>query len=151
MAEGDRGITVDASPSHEDLAGVERGLGDYNRRFIGPPDRCPLSFVLRDAGGVVRGGLIGDTARGWLHVDELWADESLRGRGWGSRLLAAAERGARERGCRRAYLDTATFQAPGFYEKHGYREVGRIADFHSGFDIVYLIKSLAPPDEPRDG
>src|SRR5712692_3247481 len=49
-------------------------------------------------------------ATSWLHIDNLWLDEALRGCGWGRRLLATAERVAVRRGCRGAWLDTRSFQ-----------------------------------------
>lgn len=142
-------LVFEAEPSGDDVRVVGRGLNAFNRPFLGSDDYRPLVAFLRDVDGAIRGGLVGDTAYGWLHVDVIWMEEDIRGQGWGSRLLAGAEGEAVARGCRRAYLDTATFQAPGFYEKHGYREVGRITDFRYGHDIVYLTKKLDPTEGAR--
>jgi GNAT superfamily N-acetyltransferase len=46
-----------------------------------------------------------------------------RGAGLGARLLEEFEAEARSRGCRRVFVTSFTFQAPGFYERHGYREI----------------------------
>ena len=40
------------------------------------------------------------------------------------------------------YLDTFTFQAPAFYEKHGYREFGRLDDAVHGHARIWLAKRL---------
>ena len=48
-----------------------------------------------------------------------------RGLGLGTRLLEAFEAEARARGCRRVFVTSFTFQAPGFYERAGYREIFR--------------------------
>ena len=66
-----------------------------------------------------------------------------RDQGHGSRLLAAAEDGARRRGCRSAHLDTLSFQAERFYLKHGYTEFGRLPDLPVGHSRVYMRKALA--------
>jgi ribosomal protein S18 acetylase RimI-like enzyme len=68
--------------------------------------------------------------------------EELRGQAFGSRLLAAVEAEARRRGCKRAVVETSSFQAPGFYERHGYEEFGRVA-FGTGRDArIFLRKEL---------
>ena len=51
--------------------------------------------------------------------------DDQRGTGVGSRLLAQFEQAAVERGARRVFVTSFTFQAPGFYEKHGYSEIFR--------------------------
>lgn len=140
-------VTVDPAPTEADLAAVEAGLSAYNQRFIGPPDRRPLARVLRAVGGTIRGGLVGDTSRGWLYVDYLWVADELRGSGWGSRLLAEAEGEAVARGCHRAYLETNDYQAPDFYLRRGYAVVGRIPDFSGDHDRLYLTKHLMTDGE----
>ena len=56
--------------------------------------------------------------------------------------MSEAEGAARQQGCRGAYLDTATFQAPKFYERLGYREFGRPVDFPPGHSRIWLVKRL---------
>jgi hypothetical protein len=40
-------------------------------------------------------------------------------------LIAESERSAAARGARRVFVTSFTFQAPGFYERQGYREIFR--------------------------
>lgn len=88
-------------------------------------------------------GLTGRTWAYWLHVDLLWVDAPHRGSGLGARLLAEAERTARtERACTRSRLETWDFQAPGFYRKQGYEEIGRVADYPPGVTEFILVKDL---------
>jgi len=75
-----------------------------------------------------------------VEVHWLWVAEAYRGRGVGSELLGRAEEDARRNYCRGVYLDTFTFQAPAFYDKHGYREFGRIDDFPQGHSRIWLAK-----------
>ena len=50
--------------------------------------------------------------------------------------------GARERGCIGVYLDTYSFQARPFYERHGYAVVGVLPDMPPGGAMYYLAKRL---------
>ncbi|HVX55492.1 GNAT family N-acetyltransferase [Nocardioides sp.] len=54
-----------------------------------------------------------------------WVREDVRRTGVGSRLLTAFESEAKARGADRVFVTSFTFQAPGFYERHGYRELFR--------------------------
>jgi GNAT superfamily N-acetyltransferase len=101
-----------------------------------------LSIYARDESGVVRGGLTGSSYYDWLFVKWLWVAEPFRRQGFGSKLLNRAEEVARERKVGAVYLDTFTFQAPGFYEKHGYREFGRLDDAVHGHARIWLAKRL---------
>lgn len=145
--------TIDDEPTDEEVEAVERGLAAFNASVMGPSDRRDLKLVIRDADGVVRAGLIGDTARGWLYIETLWVDEAHRGLGWGSRLLERAEREATARGCRGIVLDTASYQAPEFYRRRGYVEYASLRDYVPGYHMHYLKKELVPtaPGEVAPG
>lgn len=49
---------------------------------------------------------------------------------------------AKERGCRYAFLDTFSFQAPAFYEKHGYMSVFTLEEYPVTGKRYYLTKTL---------
>jgi len=103
----------------------------------------PLEVWALDGQGAVAGGLTGRTWAYWLHVDLLWVDARHRGSGLGSRLLAEAERVARtERACTRSRLETWDFQAPDFYRKQGYEEIGRVEEYPPGVTEFILVKQL---------
>ncbi|MFE2293352.1 GNAT family N-acetyltransferase [Streptomyces sp. NPDC059452] len=103
----------------------------------------PLEVWALDEDGAVAGGLTGRTWAYWLHVDLLWVDARHRGSGLGTRLLAEAERVARtERACTRSRLETWDFQAPEFYRKQGYEEIGRVEDYPPGVTEFILTKRL---------
>ena len=48
----------------------------------------------------------------------------------------------RQRGCKYAFVDTFSFQAPAFYEKHGYREVFTLEDYPYTEKRHYYTKAL---------
>ena len=64
------------------------------------------------------------------------------GLGCGTALLSRAEDIARERGCEVIFLDTYTFQAPGFYRKRGYTALGSMTDAPKGFETMWFAKRL---------
>ena len=117
-------------------------ISNYNKQQAGEDKAQTLCFVLRAPDEEIVGGVIGATYWDWLHVDLMWIKEEFRGRGYGHRLLTAAEDEARQRGAKNAYLDTFTFQAPGFYEKYGYQVFGELADFPTGHKRFFLTKQL---------
>ncbi|MFA7339208.1 MAG: GNAT family N-acetyltransferase [Candidatus Obscuribacterales bacterium] len=139
------GVTVlhTDQPDADHVSEVTRILNDNNQRHGYQWASLPLSVVLKDAQGKIVGGLIGSTNWGWLHVDLLSVDASLRGSGYGTKLLEVAEDIARQRGCSFAYLDTFSFQAQGFYEKHGYQVWGNLEEFPPGASRIFLKKSLS--------
>ena len=55
------------------------------------------------------------------HLDQLLVAKDYRDQGIGSRLLSEFERRCRAAGCHRLTLETAEYQARGFYEKHGFK------------------------------
>ncbi|AVV42206.1 N-acetyltransferase [Streptomyces sp. ID05-04B] len=104
---------------------------------------APLHVWASDRAGGLAGGLVGHTWTTWLHVAHLWVDTRHRGAGLGSRLLAEAERVARdERGCTRVRLETWDFQAPDFYRRQGYEVVCVIEDYPPGVTEFTLTKRL---------
>ena len=120
---------------------ISSKLRACNRERIGPVDRKPLILTLHDDATLI-GGLAGETFMGWLAIDMLWVDSAFRGRGHAPALLEEAEQEARRRGATDCVLDTFSFQAPGFYRKHGYREFGRLDGFPAGHHRHYMTKSL---------
>jgi GNAT superfamily N-acetyltransferase len=89
------------------------------------------------------GGLTGRTSLGLLFIDLFFLPDNLRGDGLGSRLLRLAEDEARQRGCVGAVLYTINFQAPGFYERHGYRVLGTVPCLPPGTSRIFMTKALA--------
>lgn len=122
---------------------IEDGLGHFNRAAGGPSAGRELLLGLFDAtSGEALGGLVGRTSYGILYIDKLFVPETSRGSGVGRELLRAAESEAVARGCVSAMLFTYSFQAPGFYLREGYAELGRVEGGDHGRDRIYLKKAL---------
>jgi len=121
-------------------------LGDEVAARFGPRDEAVFSIVARDGGErPILGGLNGAIHWRWLYVRHLWVAAPWRGQGLGRRLMIAAERLARERGCVGLYLDTFDPAAVAFYERCGFSRCGRIADFPPGHARTFLSKALGAP------
>jgi GNAT superfamily N-acetyltransferase len=107
---------------------IHRGLTAYNTTRFRPSDNNTLDILVRDDNsGEILGGLLGHSSYRLFFLDLFYLPEGLRGAGLGSRIIVVAEDEARRRGCTAAFVYTVTFQAPEFYERHGYRRFGEIA------------------------
>ena len=135
-------ITLLEKPDDSAWEVVGGGISAFNLSHAGSDAPTPLCIVLRDETGATLGGLIGDTYYGWLSVSLMYLREDLRGQGYGEKLLLRAEEEARSRGARDVFLDTFSFQAPGFYQKLGYRIFGELVDFPPGHTRYYMTKRL---------
>jgi len=137
-------VTVTDAPDPQEEDAIRAGLGRFNEEQTGIRDSRPLAVVVRDPETKQpHGGLTGRTSLGLLFIDLFFLPHDLRGGGLGSRLLGLAEDEARKRGCVSAVLYTINFQAPGFYERHGYRVLGTIDCLPPGTSRIFMTKRLA--------
>jgi GNAT superfamily N-acetyltransferase len=125
-------LEITARPPLADRKAVGRGLAAYNRAAHGRLRGTERWILARDLDGAVQAGAKCELAWDWLYLDWLWVAEAWRGQDWGTRLLAETEAMAREAGCLGVHLNTWSFQAPEFYRRQGYAEVGRVADMPPG-------------------
>ncbi|WP_053453401.1 GNAT family N-acetyltransferase [Exiguobacterium sp. BMC-KP] len=88
------------------------------------------------------GGISGEVYWGWLHIEWFFVVEEERGSGLGATLLNRLEEWAREAGVQRIRVETFSFQALPFYERHGFVEVGRIDDYPPGMSYHLLVKQV---------
>jgi ribosomal protein S18 acetylase RimI-like enzyme len=134
--------------SEPPLLTLEKSLLAYNLQTTGLVEYHNVLFCVRDEAHKFCGGVSGYVWGGWLHITMLWLDETVRGRGLGRELLETAEQHARELGCDDVFLNTFDFQAPAFYQKHGYQVFGQLADCPHGYTSFYLRKHLPQRAEP---
>jgi GNAT superfamily N-acetyltransferase len=116
------------------------GLRAFNARVVGNGEGRSLAIALRQGRGIV-GGLTGWTWMGWCFV-ELLLRTNTGAKKYGTAPMQKAEQEARKRGVERIYIDTFSFQAPGFYKKLGYKQFARLKDFPKGHNRYWLKKAL---------
>jgi GNAT superfamily N-acetyltransferase len=137
------GLILTDAPEAAARAVIEDGLSQYNVEQAGYRDWRPLAVLVKDpATGATLGGLVGRTSLGLFFVERFYLPSALRRRDLGSRVLRHAEEEAKRRGCRNVALITMTIQAPGFYARQGYRELGRIPCDPPGHARVFMTKAL---------
>ena len=117
-------------------------IRSYNRSKREAAECEPLNLYVEDEHGQLLAGLVAETFGNWLEIEYLFVKEGLRGQGIGSQLLQQAESEAKKRNCRFAFVNTYQFQAPAFYQKHGYQEVFTLKDYPYTGQRHYYQKEL---------
>ena len=117
-------------------------IRSYNRSKREVAESEPLNLYVEDEHGEIMAGLVAETFGNWLEIEYLFVKEDLRGQGIGSQLLQRAESEAKMRNCRFAFVNTYQFQAPAFYQKHGYKEVFTLKDYPYTGQRHYYQKDL---------
>lgn len=146
MTDDDLVVTVrEGRPElDEQLSGL---LDVVNTARTAPvPAARELTVAVHDGAGTdgeLVAGLSGWTWGEAAGIAMTWVHEERRGQALGTRLLAEFEAEALRRGALRCFVTSFTFQAPGFYERHGYREIFRWEGVPvAGQDDVHLRKEL---------
>lgn len=136
-------ITTHDEPPPADAAIIDQGLDVANAGAAPLHDVQPLGCFARDAAGTVIGGAVGRTWGECAELQQLWVDPSHRGRGLATALVRRFEQQALARGCRRCYLDTFSFQAPGLYRSLGYAPLLQIEGFAPGVVKHTMLRELS--------
>ena len=133
-----------ATRADTDVAELRDALLEFNFATTGYRDGKSLSCFLRDDDGTLVAGIDGFTWGGYARIDYLWVDDGAAGEDSGARCSPRPRPRPRRRGCRTIVLDTHSFQAPGFYPKFGYVEIGTTLDTPVGARQFLFQKTLAP-------
>lgn len=108
-----------------------------------------LTVRITDDTGALAAGISGWTWGVAAGIAMTWVRADARAAGLGSRLLTDFEAEALRRGCTHVFVTSFTFQAPGFYERHGYVEFARWKDVpRAGEADVHLRKDLPGTRDP---
>ena len=136
-------LELSADVSLKEIDALDGQIYRFNMAATGFADGRPLAVFAHDSSGSRVGALAGHTWGGTCEIKYLYIEEATRRRGLGRRLLDCALAEALRRGCSQVVLSTHSFQAPGFYRKLGFVEVGRIPDYPQGHAQIWFVKRLA--------
>jgi GNAT superfamily N-acetyltransferase len=128
-------------PTPDELQYLEDRIYEFNAKAANIDDGALLAFFVREDDRIVA-GIAGNTWGGTCELRQFWVEESRRHRGLGTKLFEAAEQEAVRRGCSRIVLMTFSFQAPAFYERHGFRLAATIEHHPRGFHNLLMLKNL---------
>ena len=125
-------------------AALDQSLGESNDAAAPLYDVRRLAVFAFDAAGALAGGAIGRTWGDNAELVQLWVNPALRKQGLGAELVRRFEARAAARGCRQAYLETFSFQAPKLYASLGYVTMWRRGGFAAGIDKHVMQHVFAP-------
>jgi len=118
------------------------GLIRYNLQQAGPFNYKRTVLTARDDKKRLLGGVILQSYWRETYVELLWLSAKARRLGLGRQLMQEAERRAQQRGSKLLHLNTYSFQAPGFYEKLGFKRVGGMAGSPKGESRHFYVKVI---------
>ena len=142
MARIEPRIAVERTNAAKASRELWNGLLKFNRQQAGPLRYSRTVLSVRDGKKRLLGGLILQSYWRESYIELLWLSAGARDSGFGRRLIQEAERHARRRGSRLIHLNTYSFQAPGFYEKQGYRRFGGMSGSPRGESRHFYVKRL---------
>jgi GNAT superfamily N-acetyltransferase len=102
------------------------GMKVFNNAAVPDLNAHKIVATVRDDDAQIVGGVIGALAGDSMYLEVVWTSSSIRGTGFGCRLMRTAEAEAKRLGAREAWLYTMSFQAKPFYEKLGYKQFAEL-------------------------
>lgn len=132
-------ISYEANPTSEDIQLLNDGIMHQAKEKKGMSQLNFFAFFIRDEDNNIVGGCAGDNMYGCLYVGQLWVKETLRGMGYGTKLMQKAETLAKESHCNFIAVNTFDWEALDFYKKLGFH----VEFERKGFDkdsIFYFLR-----------
>ena len=114
-------FSIRDDPTVEEMDWVQNAIEEEKRTLThGEIDQpgIEIALALKDAQGQVQGGVIASTVFRVMHLEVLWVSDDLRGKGYGSQLVLAAEQIGFAGGCNTAQTWTLSFQGPKVLSNH---------------------------------
>ncbi|AIY06181.1 GCN5-related N-acetyltransferase [Planococcus sp. PAMC 21323] len=135
-------LTIHTGYQEEETYFLKYQLIKHNKSLVDYTEEEKVNLMIKNDEGTILAGLVGHIDWECFFIDILWVDESLRGLGKGQQLIQEAEALAIKKECRFIRLETFSFQAPEFYKRLGFMEMGKLEDFPKGYTHYYMYKEL---------
>ena len=141
-------ISYEKNPSQEDVQILNDGIMENAKEKKGMKQIEFFAFFIRDEEGRIVGGCGGDNVFGCFFVAQLWVAEPLRNKGYGTKLMRAAEKTAIENGCHFMAVNTMDWEALDFYKKLGFYVEFERRGFDKNSIFYFLRKNLGADANP---
>lgn len=142
----DQPFSIRDDPTGQEMDRVQNAIEEDKRvQTHGEVDQpgIEIALALKDSQGYVQGGVIASTIFRVMHLEVLWVSDDLRGKGYGSQLVLAAEQIGFAHGCITSQTWTFSFQGPQFYPTIGYLPLGIYDGYPGGITEHVFMKRLA--------
>lgn len=140
-------MKLEIEPRHDlspdEIDAIEDRIYDHNSHATGRHDARGIGFVIRGETGEMIGVAAGYTWSGTSELKQLWIAEPYRGHGYARALLTAFVAEAFARGVQRIWVQSHDFQAPGLYEKAGFKRMAEFEGWPDNHVNVVLCKTLS--------
>lgn len=135
-------IDLVRNPNADDIQILNNGIMEHAKQKKAMRQLDFFAFFIRDEKGEIVGGCGGDNMYGCFYVGQLWVTEPLRGKGYGTQLMQAAEKLARESACHFMAVNTMDWEALDFYKKLGFYVEFERHGFDKNSIFYFLRKDL---------
>jgi ribosomal protein S18 acetylase RimI-like enzyme len=124
-------------------ASIYQGFAEHAINAVGVDGVAnePIAFEIHEDGAFL-GACVCQLFWGNLHIKNLLTKAEHRGRGIAKALMEHAFAFGRQNGCRFAFVETMSFQAPEFYQKLGFVIELKRDGYTAGTSFYYLRRDL---------
>lgn len=134
-------IVYESKPSSETIQFLEKELNKLAIKAKNMPDNEPFGFFIYKDKKML-GGMNGIIYYGCFYIDQLWLHDSLRGKGYGTKLMNMAEQLAKDRKCLFLSVNTMDWEAKDFYLRHGYNIEFERGGYLNDSQMYFLRKDI---------
>jgi ribosomal protein S18 acetylase RimI-like enzyme len=137
-------ILYEPNPNPDDIQVLNNGIAEHTKQKKELDPLNSFAYFIRDQDGKITGGCAGTNLYGSLYIDQLWLNENLRGKGYGTKLLQEAENFAKNNKCSFMAVNTFDWEALDFYKKLGFTVEFERRGFLKDSVFYFLRKDLIP-------